>query len=340
MGGLNLDLLYYPLEADPYSICPNLPVPFNQLDFSLYHLWLANFSYNHQDDASNRQVFAEAFLEPMRITYYSSPYIADLGTAPHTHEFYNRSLSPQSAFLNADVTFNPPGIFEGAVADFPVIPPPLPSVPSAILFPPDSPPPLSPPPSSSTLSSSSSLSPPPPPPPSSSSYPIYMPNESIEIQPEPASEGNVTLSRADLAPYIQMIGLHQAMKNRAKRQNTKKAPRSKSKLKADQNRIKENESGVKPRKDRVLCPEPGCSSEWSNQKNLQNHLGGHDIRFFVCMLCNADFPRRDNAINHLRTTRRHDGFRERILATKNSENQSETNSQSSGSLFPHSPGLA
>ncbi|KAK6514831.1 hypothetical protein TWF506_007193 [Arthrobotrys conoides] len=165
---------------------------------------------------------------------------------------------------------------------------------------------------------------------------IYISDESPRSQPEPLADEDIELGVNDFGPQIKEIDIEQARKNRAKRRAEKEFSRSEKKKKADETRVKKNASGVKPRKNRKPCPEPNCRSSWSNMKGFQNHLGSHDIRLFVCELCPADFPRFDNAINHLKTKldMTHTINRQKLLAIKRSAKQLQANSQSSESPTP------
>ncbi|KAF3084617.1 hypothetical protein TWF706_000703 [Orbilia oligospora] len=166
---------------------------------------------------------------------------------------------------------------------------------------------------------------------------------SPESQSELMNDETPKLKVTDVRDQIEEISPKEAMEHRSRRRAKEKtakkaAKRSDKKMAADECRVEKNASGLKPRKDRTLkCPEPKCKSKpWSNKKKFQDHLAGHDIRCFVCKLCNKDFPRFDNAVGHLLKSKKptHVGNRENLLAKKRFEKQLEINSQSSESPTP------
>ncbi|RVD83723.1 uncharacterized protein DFL_005501 [Arthrobotrys flagrans] len=276
------------------------------LDSELYHLWLV--TSGHQDGAINRLTFLSHGLELMKTGYiYSAIETANLQI---TSPIYDEPPPARSTPLNININPYPVGIPEGVVADPPIISPLLSPTQSTI-------PPLS----------------------DSPFQTIYTSSESPETQPEPTNDEEKDLGRADFESQVEEISTEQARSNRSQRQAVKGvASRSAKKRQADRNRVEKNASGVKPRKDRIKCPEPTCTTTWSNQKHLQNHLGEHGIRLFLCKLCGADFPRFDNAINHLKTKLdlKHTENRQNLLAIRRFAKQSgtETNSRSSESLTP------
>ncbi|KAF3312362.1 hypothetical protein TWF173_007338 [Orbilia oligospora] len=308
------------INSDNFDLSrPALPRFTSQHQRDLYIFWLKYYTEDHQDGFSNRFHFVEQLIENSGARRLLEPDMKPPSTYPIASPtetaaspitpLSDNTPSPQIYPLTY-VTSNNFDISGGVVP--------------------------SPPMTSPTLSPTNSI------------FPFFNPNGhdgSPESQPELMNDENFKLKVTDVQHQIKKISLKEAMENRSKRRAKKKTAkkatkRSNKKVAADICRVEKNASGLKPRKNRTLkCPEPECKSKpWSNQKMFQDHLAEHDIRYFVCELCDKDFPRFDNAVGHLLTSKKstHIENRENLCAKKWFEKQLEINSQSSESPTPSS----